>query len=258
MNSTLLPSRRPLLIGSGLLLAGVLASACSPAAGDRETVSLPALTFLSARAPAGMSDEARTEQLIARSIWAVAPALDAASSTPGEVSGSAVAVSGATLLAGCDVAGSGNPLMVVRRSTRRPVKAVARDETGALCELQPADVWLRTVPGYRPFHTIQIGEPLLAVVSRTSRSFDIVRGTVTGKGNVDDPFLETSVMLPAGTRSAALFDRAGNLMGFGSAGPVGDAVVVAVPIMPAAAPWLAQVRPRSIPAVTRGAAADQS
>jgi hypothetical protein len=75
-----------------------------------------------------------------------------------------------------------------------------------------------------------------------------VRGSVIGKGSREDPFLETSLTLPAGTRSAALFDRAGNLMGFGSAGPVGDAVVVAVPIAPEAVPALTQVRPQPVPA----------
>ena len=59
-----------------------------------------------------------------------------------------------------------------------------------------------------------------------------------GKGAPDDPFLETSVVLPPTTRSAAMFDRSGDLIGFGAAGPVGDAVALAVPIMPEAVPWL--------------------
>ena len=172
--------------------------------------------------------------------------------------GSAVAVSGETLLAGCDVANAGPAIQVERRSARRPVRAVATESTGRLCELRPADVWLRTVPGYRPFHSVAVGEPVMVAVSRTSRSFDLVRGSITGKGSTEDPYLETSVTLPAGTRSAALFDRAGNLLGFGSAGPVGDAVVVAVPIMPEAAPWLAEATPRQTSVRHPGGSGEQS
>jgi hypothetical protein len=247
------------LLGFRVLLLGALAGACSPTKGDNETVSLPAFSFVPAWHGAGSQEDTRAEQLIRRSVWAVAAAPDrSAAASRRTVLGSAVAVSGETLLAGCDVAVGGQVIEVERRSARRPVRAVAKEPTGRLCELRPADIWLRTVPGYRPFDSVAVGEPVMAVVSRTSRSFDLVRGSVTGKGSADDPYLETSVMLPAGTRSAALFDRAGNLMGFGSAGPVGDAVVVAVPILPEAAPWLAQVTPRQTSVGNSSASGEQS
>jgi hypothetical protein len=248
------PWRKPLVV----VLAGVSVGACNPMPDDTKTVSLPALSFLPTLTTAAAGADAHAEQVIGRSVWAVAPVLDPSSEKPGRVVGSAVAVSGATLLADCDVAGTGGMTMIARRSTRRPAKAVARGSSGGLCELRPADVRLRMASGYRPFHSVEVGEPVLAVVSRSSRSFDLVRGSITGKGSADDPFLETSVILPAGTRSAAMFDRAGNLMGFGSAGLVGDAVVVAVPIVPEAAPWLAQVKPQAKPVVTKDDAGEQS
>ena len=221
-------------------------------------MSLRAFSFLPPWNATGAHEDARVEQVIRQSVWAVAAAPDRSAARGRTVLGSAVAVSGETLLAGCDAANAVPAIEVERRSARRPVRAVASEPTGRLCELRPENVWLRTVPGYRPFHSVAVGEAVMAVVSRTSRSFDLVRGSITGKGSADDPYLETSVMLPSGTRSAALFDQAGNLLGFGSAGPVGDAVVVAVPIMPEAAPWLAEATPRPVPSVAQGGAGGES
>jgi hypothetical protein len=228
-------------VALALILESITIIGCSAPRSDRETVSLRALSFLAG--PGAATREGAVEQLIARSIWAV---MDSH-----RVLGSAVAVSATTLMVGCDVAGAGGgSVEVVRRSARRTAKLVARHRSGRLCELRPADVRLQAVRGYRPFDTVEIGEQVLAVVSRTSRSFDLVRGAIAGKGGADDPFVETSVMLPPGTRSAALFDRAGNLVAFGSAGPVSDAVVVATPIVPEAVPGLAKVQPQPIPAAS--------
>jgi len=227
-------------VGDLALLGGALLLGCSPSADDAKTVSLPAFSFLPPWPATGSGDEAKLERLIARSVWAVVPERDSPASSDGTVLGSSVAVSGETLLASCDVAAADSRVGVERRSTYRSVEVKDTAHSGRLCELRPADVWLRTVAGYRPYETVPIGEPVFAVVSQTSRSFALVRGAVVGKGPADDPFLETSVVLPPGTHSAALFDRSGHLIGFGSAGPVGDAVVLAVPILPEAAPWLMQ------------------
>jgi hypothetical protein len=224
-----------------LIVGSVTIAGCSAPSTDREIVSLPALSFLSA--PGAAAQEEAAEQSIARSIWAVMNGR--------RVLGSAIAVSETTLMAACDVdpADPAN-VEVVRRSARRPAELVTRDRSGRLCELRPANVRLQVIPGYRPFDTVDIGELVLAAVSRTSRSFDLLHGTITGKGGADDPFLETSLTLPPGTRSAALFDRAGNLVAFGSAGPVSDAVMVAAPIMPEAVPGLVKIQPQPIPAAT--------
>jgi hypothetical protein len=225
------------------LLQGMLVGGCGPRA-EPGVVSLPAFSVVPPLRTHGSGDRGELERLIGRSVWAVVPARDGSARSGQTAVGSAVAVSGDALLANCDVADAATSLAVARRSKYRPVRLEPLAGSGQLCRLRPASVWPRTVAGYRPFADISVGEPVHAVVSKSSRTFALVPGSVVGKGGADDPFLETSVVLPPGTRSAALFDDSGHLVGFGSAGPACDAVVLAVPIMPDAVPWLAQAKDR--------------
>ena len=152
-----------------MLLGGALLAGCGSDTGDVETVTLPAFSFLPPQPAPGAADQATVGRLIARSVWAVVPDQGSLAASSGAILGSAVAVSGDTLLASCEVAAVGAPVGVIRRSTYRRVRVTAREPAGRLCELRPADVWLRTVAGYRPFDQVQVGEPVLAVVSQTSR-----------------------------------------------------------------------------------------
>jgi hypothetical protein len=141
--------------------------------------------------------------------------------------------------------------------------AVASDRARQVCALQPADVNLRPVRAYRAFNDLRVGEPILAVVSRTSRRFAVERGVLVGKGGHADPYLETTLSVPADTASAALFDPYGNLVGLGSASSGTESLLVGVPVPQDLVPDLAPVRLNGSPALLaeqepspRGRAAD--
>ena len=233
-----------------LALAVLAAGGCSAA--DRDgVVSLPAVSLgRSPQASAAPDPEAALDRFAA-SIWAVAPGAPSGRvrAPPELVQGSAVAVSSRTLLASCDVAGGQGQVRVARRSRHRAARVAGADAGGRVCALEPADADLRPVEAYRRFDDLRVGEPILAVASRSSRDFVLARGWLVAKGGPADPFLETTLVLPPGAKSAVLFDGFGNLVGLGSAGPASESVVLAAPVPSTLAPGLAPAELGDSPAL---------
>ncbi|MFO1040098.1 MAG: hypothetical protein U1E45_24915 [Geminicoccaceae bacterium] len=207
-----------------LLAAGV--GGCTTAPSDTAVVSLPALSFL----PEMGDAQAKTERVVGQSVWAVTEPSDATGGGAAPVLGSAIAVAPDRLLVSCDAAIGQDRVGIERRSARRTVGIVSRGPRGRICELRVTDVRLDPVAGYRSFATLEAGDPIMAVVSSDSRSFRLLRGAVTAKGDSGDPFLETNLTLPPATRSAAFFDDQGRFVGFGSSGAFADAVAVVIPV----------------------------
>jgi hypothetical protein len=234
------PDRGPRRSALASALAMLTAGGCGGA--DRDgVVSLPAVSLGRApEAPAASGPETALGR-IAGSIWAMAPGAPSGRvrAPPELVQGSAVAVSHRTLLASCDAVGGQGQVRVARRSSHRAARAAGADEGRRVCALEPADADLRPVEAYRRFDDLRVGEPVLAVASRSSRDFVLARGWLVAKGGPADPFLETTLVLPPGARSAVLFDGFGNLVGLGSAGPASESVVLAAPVPAALAPGLA-------------------
>jgi hypothetical protein len=188
---------------------------------------------------------------IARAVWGLVPdTLQGRADPPPElIRGSAVAVADGTLLASCDAVGDRQAVGIVRRSRYRVARIGARVPGQRVCALHPPEPELQTARAWRSFDDLQLGEPILAVTSRTSRSFALASGRLAAKGAADDPYLETTIVLPAGTLSTALFDAYGDLIGFGSAGPASDSVLLAAPLQGVEAAGLAQVRLGTSPEV---------
>jgi hypothetical protein len=226
----------------------VLAVGGCGAANRDGLVSLPTVSL--GPAPTASGAEA-TQRRIAGSIWAVAPGAPSGRvrAPPELVQGSAVAVSPRTLLASCDVAGGQGQVRVARRSSHRAARVAGADAERRVCALAPTEAELRPVGAYRPFDDLRVGEPILAVASRSSRDFVLARGWLVAKGGPADPFLETTLVLPPGAKSAVLFDGFGNLVGLGSAGPASESVVLATPVPAALAPELAPANLGDSPAL---------
>ena len=106
--------------------------------------------------------------------------------------------------------------------------------------MRVADAPLNVVGGFRSFPDLRVGEPVYAVVSRTSAEYALAEGQLAAKGAASTSLLETTLALPPGTLSAVLFDADGNLVGLGSGGPTVDSVVVGAPLSAALVPGLAQ------------------
>jgi hypothetical protein len=233
------PDRGPRCPALAMTLAVLAAGSCGGA--DRDgVVSLPAVALGRApQAPAASGPEAALDR-IAGSIWAVAPGAPSGKvRAPSElVQGSAVAVSPRTLLASCDVVGGQEQVRVARRSSHRAARGAGADAGRRVCAIEPTGADLRPVEAYRRYDDLRVGEPILAVASRSSRGFVLARGWLVAKGGPADPFLETTLVLPLEAKSAVLFDGFGNLVGLGSAGPASESVVLAAPVPPALAPGL--------------------
>ena len=176
----------------------------------------------------------------ARSIWAVVPSAPRrkADLRPDLIQGSAVAVSADTLVANCLVVGGRARVGLVRHNKYRMARVTA-DAHGQVCRLTVAEGPLTPVAGLRSFADLRVGEPVVALASRSSAEVAAAPGWLAGKGSADDPFLEATPAVPAGNRSAVLVDGFGNLIGLGAAAPVAGGLVLAVPVGPAAAPSLA-------------------
>jgi hypothetical protein len=245
-----IPGSRPSGTIVALLLTASIAAGCGRV-GDDGTVSLPALQLwpVSDRSATPAASEA--QRRIGTAVWGVTPGAIEGDVAPRSrpIRGSAVAVAADALLTSCTGIGSHSTVGIVRRSSFRLARVSGADGDRRLCMLRPAGEELRTAHAYRPFDDLQVGEPLLAVVSRTSRSFTLVRGWLVAKGGSADPFLETTLAVPADTMSAAVFDTYGNLVGFGSPDPLSDSVLVATPVPPASVPRLAAARIGRSPAV---------
>jgi hypothetical protein len=149
---------------------------------------------------------------------------------PGLIRGSAVAVSDGTLLASCRVAGGRQRIGLVRHNKYEIARVRAADPERSVCVLEVADDCAAAEPGtgFRSLADLRVGEPVYAVVSRTSAEFAVAEGRVTGKpGAAGTGALETSLVLPAGARSAVLVDALGTLIGLGSGSAKGGAATVA-------------------------------
>jgi hypothetical protein len=217
--------------------------------GDDGTVSLPSLPLWGPEDESATPDPGEAERRIARSIWALVPAAPSEEPEPGRIRGSAVAVAADTLLATCGSMGQREEVGLLRRSAHRVAPRVATDHERRICALRLPGEELRPPHAYRSFADLRVGEPVLAVASRTSRSFTVERGWLVGKGGAADPYLETTLVLPPGTLSAALFDAFGNLIGFGAAGPASDSTLLAAPVPPGLASRLRRVELAASPAL---------
>ena len=180
---------------------------------------------------------------VARSIWGVVPDPPRRKRDlrPELIEGAAVAVAPDTLLASCQVVGERQQVGVVRHNKYRLAQVAPPSQPEQdVCALHVADAPLNVVGGFRSFPDLRVGEPVYAVVSRTSAEYALAEGQLAAKGTASTSLLETTLTLPPGTRSAVLFDADGNLVGLGSGGPTVDSVVVGAPLSAALVPELAQ------------------
>jgi hypothetical protein len=179
-----------------------------------------------------------------RSIWGVVPdpPRRKADLRPELIAGSAVAIAGDTLLASCRVVGEHRQVGLVRHNKYYRGHVIGAGADGQICILHAPQAPLQATGGFRRFADLRAGEPIVAVVNRTSAELALTSGWLAAKGGDggSDPVLETTLSLPAATRSAVLFDAHGNLIGLGSAGPVAESVVLGVPVTASLASQLAQ------------------
>ena len=222
----------------GMALATTL-SGCAEMSGGQVW---PSRAWFAPPAPQGAQppDTLASGRQAARSIWAVVPSAPRrkADLRPDLIQGSAVAVSADTLVANCLVVGGRARVGLVRHNKYRMARVTA-DAHGQVCRLTVAEGPLTPVAGLRSFADLRVGEPVVALASRSSAEVAAAPGWLAGKGSADDPFLEATPAVPAGNRSAVLVDGFGNLIGLGAAAPVAGGLVLAVPVGPAAAPSLA-------------------
>jgi len=179
---------------------------------------------------------------VARSIWGVVPEAPRYKKNlrPELIRGSAVAVAPDTLLASCRVVGQREQVGVVRHNKYRLAQVLRTRKNRDVCSLQVSNTPLNVAGGFRSFEDLREGEPVYAVVSRTSAEYALAEGQLAAKRGWDDQLLETTVLLPPQILSAPLFDARGNLVGLGSGGPTGDSLVLGAPLSAALAPRLAQ------------------
>lgn len=188
---------------------------------------------------AGPAVDPDAERQATRAIWGIVP------DPPGRkaelrsemIKGAAVAVSADTLLADCAAVSGRKRVGLVRHNKLRLAEVAGRDG-GQICHLTVAEGPLSPVSGYRSFADLRVGEPISALASRSAANVLVARGWLAGKGDLADPFLEVTAMLPA-TGSAVLFDGSGNLLGLGAVAELPDAMLLAVPVPPALTPALA-------------------
>ncbi len=150
-------------------------------------------------------------KLVSRSVWGVVPDPPRYKKDlkPALIRGSAVAVSEASLLASCRVAEGRARVGIVRHNKYEIARVRAADPGRVVCVLEVEDArQMSPARGYRGLADLRVGEPVYAVVSRTSAEFAVAEGRVTGKrpAAAGGRALETSVALPAGGRSAVLVE----------------------------------------------------
>ena len=169
------------LVRSRLLAWGLAALAAGGCA-DRGDPSLAGAEQAAGRpAPSPAKEAAR---LIWPAIWGVVPEAPRYKRElrPELIRGSAVAVSEGRLLASCGAVGGRQEVGLVRHN--KYYKAwVARAAGGrrGVCELLAPGAPLAAAPGFRSPDDLRVGEPVYAVVSRTSAEFAVAEGRVTGK-----------------------------------------------------------------------------
>jgi hypothetical protein len=113
------------------------------------------------------------------------------------------------------------------------------------------DAEIGAVRAYRPFADLRVGERLVGVASETSRRYVVGQGRLVAKGSSADPYLETTLTAPPGTKSVAVFDAFGNLVGFGAPGAMPGSLLVAFPVPAEAASKLTAVRIGDSPEVQK-------
>lgn len=224
-------------------LAGCVRADADPLGALRAWLSAPGAT--------PPPDTLATGREAARSVWGVVPdpPRRKADLRPGLIAGSAVAVSDDKLLANCAVVGRRSRVGLVRHNKYR-LASVAAGGQGEACRLTVAEGPLTPVAGFRSFADLRVGEPVIVLSSRTSAQVVAAPGWLAGKGGTEDPFLETTVAAPAGSRSTVLVDGFGNLIGLGAAPPVAGGLLLAVPLAPASVPGLARRDLAEAPALT--------
>lgn len=232
-------SRRTL--ASGLLVLAL--AACGGPNDEQELPATPATSMEGANdvptPPSGKVVLARA----ARSIWGVVPDPPRRKKDlqPELIRGTAVAVATDTLLASCQAVGERQQVGVVRHNKYRVAEVLPPSQPDQdVCALHVVDAPLNVIGGFRSYPDLRVGEPLYAVISRTSAEYALAEGQLVAKGAGSSQLLETTLALPPGTLSAVLFDARGNLIGLGSGGPTEDSVAVGAPVAPALASGLAQ------------------
>ena len=232
-------SRRTL--ASGLLVLAL--AACGGPNDEQELSATPATSMEGANdvptPPSGKVVLARA----ARSIWGVVPDPPRRKKDlqPELIRGTAVAVATDTLLASCQAVGERQQVGVVRHNKYRVAEVLPPSQPDQdVCALHVVDAPLNVIGGFRSYPDLRVGEPLYAVISRTSAEYALAEGQLVAKGAGSSQLLETTLALPPGTLSAVLFDARGNLIGLGSGGPTEDSVAVGAPVAPALASGLAQ------------------
>ena len=225
-------------LATGLLALGL--AACGGATGEQEPPAAPvAAANDAATPPSGKVVLSHA----ARSIWGVVPDPPRRKRDlqPDLIRGTAVAVAPDTLLASCQVVGDRAQVGVVRHNKYRVAEVSLPSQPNQdICELHVTNAPLNVIGGFRSYSDLREGEPLYALISRTSAEYALAEGQLAAKGAASSELLETTLALPPGTQSAVLFDAGGNLVGLGSGGPTADSMVVAAPVSAALAPALAQ------------------
>jgi hypothetical protein len=148
---------------------------------------------------------------------------------PELIRGSAVAVSEGRLLASCGAVGGRREVGLVRHNKYYKAR-VARAAGGrrGVCELLAPDAPLAAARGFRSPDDLRVGEPVYAILNRTSAEFLLAEGRLAGK-RPDGSRLEVSLGLLPGAPGAVLLDGHGNLLGLGltGTGPVSSAAAAA-------------------------------
>lgn len=234
------------------LALGLALVACAPQSEQGGLVSLPRLQLWGTPEESATPAPAEAQRRVASSVWGVTRPARAWSgwfqSLP--VQGSAVPVAGDQLLAACDVAQNKELVGVARRSSVLQAQVRGLGD-GRVCVLSLPEAEVDAVHAYRPFADLQVGEPLVGVASQTSRRYVVSRGRLVAKGSSADPYLETTLTAPPGSRSVAVFDAFGNLVGLGAPDAMPGSLLVAFPVPTEAAAQLTAARIGGSPEVQR-------
>lgn len=212
-----------------------------------------------AASPPGNPPAKDAAKRASRAVWGVVPEAPRYKKDlrPGSIQGSAVAVAADTLLTSCRVVGKRAQVGLVRHAKYYKARVERPGPPGSprseVCRLRVAGAPLTLASGLREMADLRLGEPVFALVNRTSAEFVLASGALVDKGGPARARLGADLALLAGTRSAVLFDANGNLLAIAAAGRAGTppAPTAATPITADLAPMLAS---RTIgPVVAQGA-----
>jgi hypothetical protein len=122
---------------------------------------------------------------VARSIWGVVPDPPRRKRDlrPELIRGAAVAVAPDTLLASYRVVGQRRQVGAVRHRKYRLAQVSHPSEPDQdVCALRVADAPLNVIDGFRSLPDLRAGEPVYAVVSRTSAEYALAEGQLVATG----------------------------------------------------------------------------